>query len=272
MNDKSKLKRESAKKNRATMPPQDFIKGMIIYNLYDCYDNEWRKYFAMWDLCADMNRPLFLTNSDENSSDKNDGEMIENHYKSIVDFPTFLLHCYKLWVAENDNVSQILAKIPHNADNLLEFMWYSKTNKHAFLLSYRNKNDYKDFVENMFYYRVLFDCFVIRGNVGEIVGGEKFTELAQMQREIKAKCDSNAWGYRWLYAFLFHLRLNRNLIERDEIMQIATYENIAYPSNRANLSNFVANLAANISPDIVHKGTKFLLQINSDGFLSEPTN
>lgn len=271
MNDKSKLNGKSAKKNRATMPPKDFIKGMLIHKLYDCYDNEWRKYFAMWDLCEDMNRPLFDANGDKNSSDEN-SEMIANRYKSIVDFPTFLLQSYKLWVAENDNISQILAKIPHNGDNLLELMWYSETNKHAFLLAYRDKNDYKDFIETMFYYRVLFDCFVIRGNVGEIVGGEKFAELAQMQRELKAKCDSNAWGYRWLWAFLFNLHLNRNLMGRDEIMKIATYENIAYPSNRANLANFVANLVANISPDIVYRSTRFLLRINSDGFLSEPAN
>ncbi len=271
MNDKSKLNGESTKKNRATMPPQDFIKGMLIHKLYDCYDNEWRKYFAMWDLCEDMNRPLFDANSDKNGSDEN-SEMIENRHKSIVDFPTFLLQSYKLWVAENDNISQILAKIPHNGENLLELMWYSETNKHAFLLAYRNRNDYKDFIETMFYYRVLFDCFVIRGNVGEIVGGEKFAELAQMQRELKAKCDSNAWGYRWLWAFLYHLRLNRNLMGRDEIMKIATYENIAYPSNRANLANFVANLVANISPDIVYRSTRFLLRVNSDRFLSEPAN
>ena len=267
MNDKSKLSGESVKKNRATMPPQDFIKGMLIHKLYDCYDNEWRKYFAMWDLCADINRPLFATHSDENGS-----KMIANRYKSIVDFPTFLLQSYKLWVAENDNISQILAKIPHNGDNLLELMWYSETNKHAFLLAYRNKNDYKDFIENMFYYRVLFDCFAIRGNVGEIVGGERFAELAQMQRELKAKCDSKSWGYRWLWAFLYNLRWNRNIMGRDEIMKFATYENIAYPSNRANLENFVANLLANISPDIVYRCTRFLLRINSDGFLSEPAN
>lgn len=151
-------------------------------------------------------------------------------------------------------------------------MWYSETNKHAFLLAYRDRNDYKDFIETMFYYRVLFDCFVIRGNVGEIVGGEKFAELAQMQRELKAKCDSNAWGYRWLYTFLYHLRLNHNLMGRDEIMKIATYENIAYSSNRANLANFVANLVANISPDIAYRSTRFLLRVNSDSFLSEPTN
>ncbi len=267
MNDKSKLSGESTKKNRATMPPQDFIKGMLIHKLYDCYDNEWRKYFAMWDLCADMNRPLFATHSDENSS-----KIATNRYESIVDFTTFLLQSYKLWVAENDNVRQILVKIPHNGDNLLEFIWHSETNKHAFLLAYRGRDDYKDFIETMFYYRVLFDCFVIRGDMGEIIGGERFAELAQMQRELKAKCDSNAWGYRWLYAFLHHLRLNRNLMGRDEIMKIATYENIAYPSNRVNLANFMANLVANINPDIVHKSTRFLLRINSDGFLSEPTN
>ena len=160
-----------------------------------------------------------------------------------------------------------MAKIPHRTDNLLEYMWHSESNKHAFLLSYRNKNDYKDFIETMFYYRVLFDCFVIRGKMSAIIGGERLMNLANMQSELKYKCDKNGWGYRWLWTFLYHLRLERDIIKPKGVLEFATYENLSYP--RTNLINFMKNIIANINDEVEHKCVRFLLRINSDGFLSE---
>lgn len=259
MNDKSK------KKKPVELEPHEFIHGMMHIKIYSCDNDEWLRYWQIWKLCENINSPLIESHFDENGK-----ESIANPcHKSIIKFPTFLLNCYRLWIAERENVSDILAKIPHTADNLLEYMWHSKSNKHAFLLSYRDKNDYKDFIETMFYYRVLFDCFVIRGKMSAIVGGWRLTELAKMQSELKYKCDKNGWGYRWLWTFLYHLRLECDIIKPNSVLEFATYKNLTYPSHRANLINFMKNIIANISDEIEHRCVRFLLRLNSDGFLSK---
>lgn len=241
--------------------PQDFIKKEMFRKIRDC--SEWRKYFAMWNLCEDMNRPLaynqFICQEYPFKSQKIPTQTGE----SIVDFPTFLLNCYRLWIVERENVSEILAKIPHTADNLLESMWYSESNKHAFLFAYRDKNDYIDFIETMFYYRVLFDCYVIRGDECVIISIIGRRELAQMQKELKDKCDKFGFSYRWLEAFLYHLRLERDDM-RECIMQFVNYKSITTKID--NFKNIVANLFY-IGTEFEHKCALFLSRLNNDSFL-----
>lgn len=86
--------------------------------------------------------------------------------ESIIDFPTFLLHCYKLWVAKQCNENEIPKEITITKDRLLEIMWDAKEdkNRHNYLFVKRDKHNCKDFIIDMLYYRVLFDYFVIKNN------------------------------------------------------------------------------------------------------------
>lgn len=120
-------------------------------------DEIWKKYAKIWDLCSDMDKYIFQSASDRSifapKSQDNNGtksindndslvklaDIVENYtipeankskekdspskVESIVDFPTFLLHCYKLWVAKKCNNKEILQKISITKDNLLEIMW-----------------------------------------------------------------------------------------------------------------------------------------------------
>lgn len=131
---------------------------------------EWQKYAKMWDLCSDMNKYIFQSASDRNIlNSENEGSkkcgidtIISESYErsakstqnddtpdkveSIIDFPTFLLHCYKLYSQDNS--------VPITQDKLLE----------NFNLSKMDSESCKGFITDMLYYRVLFDYFVIKNN------------------------------------------------------------------------------------------------------------
>lgn len=79
----------------------------------------------------------------------NDSEIYQ--VKSIIDFPTFLLHCYKLWVVEQEN-EKTPQDIQTSKDKLLDMI---KPNKW-------NSNKAECFIESILRYRVLFDSFVIK--------------------------------------------------------------------------------------------------------------
>lgn len=131
---------------------------------------EWQKYAKIWDLCSDMNKYIFQSASDRvffNSEseggekwgidriisefDEKSAKGVQNDdtpdkVESIIDFPTFLLHCYKLYSQDNN--------VPITQDKLLE----------NFNLSKMDSESCKIYIKSMLYYRVLFDYFVIKNN------------------------------------------------------------------------------------------------------------
>lgn len=113
----------------------EILKARILHKISE---KEQEKYAEIWDLCSDMNRYIFQSK---------DSEIYE--VESIIDFPTFLLHCYKISMI--DNLPQ---KFTISKDKLLEFIDIEK-------LTWEDKNC-KEFIESMLRYRVLFDGFVIK--------------------------------------------------------------------------------------------------------------
>lgn len=119
----------------------EILKARILHKISE---KEREKYAEIWDLCSNMNRYIFQSK---------DSEIYE--VESIIDFPTFLLHCYKLWVMrqENEKAPQV---IQINRNKLLDMIEPDKKDN-------KWSNDKaKNFIESMLRYRVLFDGFVIK--------------------------------------------------------------------------------------------------------------
>lgn len=173
----------------------EILKARILDKIKDDKSDEWQKYAKIWDLCSDMDKYIFQSASDRNifgnpkdkTGQDNSGQSIDeiinnpstdsnnNAHKdddnpkkveSIIDFPTFLLHCYKLWVTKKCSENEILKVITITKDKLLEIMWDAKDerNKHDYLLIKRGKQDCEGFIIDMLHYRVLFDYFVIKND------------------------------------------------------------------------------------------------------------
>ena len=137
---------------------------------------EWQKYAKIWDLCSDMNKYIFQSASDRNflNSENEGGEKwgidtiisefdeksakgaqnddTPDKVESIIDFPTFLLHCLKLYAHNNSKNDISISK-----DKLLDIFDLGSGEK------WDNKSC-KCFITDMLYYRVLFDYFVIKNN------------------------------------------------------------------------------------------------------------
>lgn len=152
----------------------EILKARILDKIKD--DKDWQKYAKIWDLCSDMNKYIFQSANDRNIlNSKSDGgekrsidkiiseideriakstnnDDILDKVESIIDFPTFLLHCLKLYAHNNSKNDISISK-----DKLLDI----------FDLDSREKWDSKSckcFITDMLYYRVLFDFFVIKNN------------------------------------------------------------------------------------------------------------
>ena len=146
----------------------EILKARILSVIQQGGGGEWQKYAKIWDLCSDMNKYIFQSASDRNIFEKeNKNDDTPDKVESIIDFPTFLLHCYKLWVVKQCNENEIPKEITITKDRLLEIMWDAKEdkNRHNYLFVKRDKHDCKDFIIDMLYYRVLFDYFVIKDDV-----------------------------------------------------------------------------------------------------------
>lgn len=145
---------------------------------------EWQKYAKIWDLCSDMDKYIFQSASDrkilnfesknevgqsideiikakpDNNTKKAENDDTSDKVESIIDFPTFLLHCYKLWVAKKckNKDNEAPKEVTIAKDKLLDIMWVKQNN-------FKTSGKYcQEFIKYMFYYRVLFDYFVIKNN------------------------------------------------------------------------------------------------------------
>ena len=237
---------------------------------------EWQKYAKIWDLCSDMDKYIFQSASDRNTlklknknNDKDDDrtETIEqkndrlislteiaNEYtiikdnknkdkdlpskiESIIDFPTFLLHCYKLFTKSDISIA---------TDKLLDTMWEKQNN-------FKTSGKYcEDFIKSMLRYRVLFDYFVIKNTLSddgfsimrfyESNGSyqpkaKSFENLAMIQNYLRVARQGERQNYEhWLTEFLEFLSSSDNL-QFDEIKEIKEF-----------VDNFLSNKDKNVLP------------------------
>lgn len=243
-------------------------------------DEIWQKYAKIWDLCSDMDKYIFQSASDRSifapkSQDNNGTKFINDNdslvkladivekYKiheaneskekdspskveSIIDFPTFLLHCYKLWVAKKCKYK--IEKITITQDKLLEIMWDNKVKNEEIICckdfifngkdSSNAKQNCKKFIIFMLQIRVLFDYFVIKNNKKLIEKGKNpyaikrldkdnngyysvadsnvLEKLAMIQNYLRVARQGERQNYHhWLTPFLKfldkHIRLDMNL-------------------------------------------------------------
>ena len=182
----------------------EILKARILDKIKD--DSSWQQYAKIWDLCSDMDKYIFQSKSDRDilnpksqntnsaesnnndnlvklidiaenykipKDDKNKDKDSPNKVESIIDFPTFLLHCYKLWVAKK--CKDKIDKISITKDKLLEIMWDNQIVKDKnkvsiiddnFIFDSKSnaKQNCEEFIIDMLRYRVLFDYFVIKNN------------------------------------------------------------------------------------------------------------
>ena len=217
---------------------------------------EWKKYAKIWDLCSDMDKYIFQSASDRNIlNSSNDGsrnisnasepsllnilakEEVKNNgidtyenngverVKSIIDFPTFLLHVAKLTDDSKD--------IPINKDKLLDNIVIlkndtqlsEKNNKEKkIFFKDNNKDGVKKFILDILKYRILFDYFVIKRMADEnlsksgeysirrlvedskgyfSIGGSVMTKLAMLQNYLRVARAGDKQNYHhWLTPFL----------------------------------------------------------------------
>lgn len=130
----------------------EILKARLLNAIRESYKNEpnkkdeWQKYAKIWDLCSDMDKYIFQSASDRQVLEKdNKDDDKPNRIESMIDFSTFLLHCYKLH-SNNDEISIF-------KDNLLENVKLDSL-------------DCENFIKDILYYRVLFDYFVIKNDIG----------------------------------------------------------------------------------------------------------
>ncbi|MCR6577872.1 DUF262 domain-containing protein [Campylobacter insulaenigrae] len=143
----------------------EILKARLLKNM----DNERTLYAHIWDICSQMDNCIFqkasdrkISSSNESGGDKNTiRDIIENtqskftkeddsegKFKSIVDFPTFLLHVYKLTYLKK------ASDVTIDKNKLLEIIKIEE-------------KEAKNFIENLLKYRILFDYFVIKGQDDE---------------------------------------------------------------------------------------------------------
>lgn len=124
----------------------EILKARLLDKIKDDKGDEWQKYAKIWDLCSDMDKYIFQSASDRQVLEKdNKDDDKPNGIESMIDFSTFLLHCYKLH-SNNDEISIF-------KDNLLENVKLDSL-------------DCENFIKDILYYRVLFDYFVIKNDIG----------------------------------------------------------------------------------------------------------
>lgn len=252
----------------------EILKARLLKVLQGDGTDVWKKYAKIWDLCSDMDKYIFQSASDRNIlNSPNDGientnnmsessllniltkENVKNNgvgiyendgverAKSIIDFPTFLLHVAKL-ISKSKN-------IPINKDKLLEnIVVLSNTqsnekNDKKLVFKDSDNNSVKEFIHNILRYRILFDYFVIKQMVDERLGkqgeyaikrlyynqsnksyiiaeGNAVQNLAKMQNYLRVARAGDKQNYHhWLTPFLASLNkkgfIKKILLENGKI-------------------------------------------------------
>ena len=183
----------------------EILKARILHKISE---KEREQYAEIWDLCSNMNTYIFQSK---------DSEIYE--VESIIDFPTFLLHCYKLWVMRQENEKEPQV-IQINRNKLLDMIEPDKKDN-------KWSNDKaKNFIESMLRYRVLFDGFVIkfttkkgketsekespykikRLSPDDNLVNSNLSDLEMIQNYLRVARGGDRQNYHhWLTPFLIHL-------------------------------------------------------------------
>lgn len=209
----------------------EILKARILDKIKDDKSDEWQKYAKIWDLCSDMDKYIFLNSESETYQ-----------VESIIDFPTFLLHCYKLWVVEQEN-EKTPQDIQISKDKLLDMI---KPNEW-------NSNKAECFIESMLRYRVLFDGFVIKFTAktdkdindkessykikrldsnGKYIVDSGLKDLEMVQNYLRvARRGTNQNYEHWLTDFLRFLVDNKDEQEINEIKNFGIMRNFLEQNN-----------------------------------------
>lgn len=157
----------------------EILKARLLKNISD---EERILYAHIWDICSQMDNYIFqktsdrkiskLNESNENTIDTidtiinrslgkpNQDEEKQEKFKSIVDFPTFLLHVYKICNKQDITIDK---------NKLLE------------IIKIEDSGKAKAFIENLLKYRILFDYFIVKGKDDE----ENSYKIRRLDKESK---------------------------------------------------------------------------------------
>ena len=105
------------------------------------------------NLCIAENSNSDLTLAEiikQSEPQKNEEKSKDAIYRSIIDFPTFLLHVFKLFTLKNDKIN-----VPIKKDDLLKTMWDDR-------VKFWNEGNVREFIQQLLLYRFAFDYFVIK--------------------------------------------------------------------------------------------------------------
>lgn len=218
--------------------------------LHKIDEGERDQYAKIWNLCSDMDKYIFQSSESETYQ-----------VESIIDFPTFLLHCYKLWVAKKYDENKIPKAITITKDKLLEIMWENKDSDKKEILcdefifdSKSNaKQNCKEFIIYMLRYRVLFDGFVIKFTAktdkdindkessykikrldsnGKYIVDSGLKDLEMVQNYLRvARRGTNQNYEHWLTDFLRFLVDNKDEQEINEIKNFGIMRNFLEQNN-----------------------------------------
>ncbi|MGX3045592.1 DUF262 domain-containing protein [Helicobacter sp. T3_23-1056] len=221
----------------------EILKAQIL-DVIQASGGKWQDYAKIWDLCSDMDKYIFqsasdrsiLDSSDEsgerwnidkiidkydntNTKAKNTNDDLPSKVESIIDFPTFLLHCYKLWVTQNNKDNEFPKEATITKDKLLDIFDIDDEAKWGINDEAKSKSC-KWFIIDMLYYRVLFDYFVIKNSDDGFAimrfykdkgsyqpEAESFKELAMIQNYLRVARQGEKQNYHhWLTPFLKKLK------------------------------------------------------------------
>ncbi|MCV3410050.1 DUF262 domain-containing protein [Campylobacter lari] len=154
----------------------EILKARLLSNI-----NESKRtlYAHIWDICSQMDNYIFQKASDRkiSSSNESGGDSINNiiqpeksfdkpnqdkenqgKFKSIVDFPTFLLHVYKICNEQDITIdkNKLLEIIKIEQKEIEQKEIEQKE------IEQKEIEKAKKFIENLLKYRILFDYFVIK--------------------------------------------------------------------------------------------------------------
>ncbi|EJV5919587.1 DUF262 domain-containing protein [Campylobacter lari] len=165
----------------------EILKARLLSNINE---NERAFYAHIWDICSQMDNYIFQKASDRkiselDESDKNTIDIIikgsfdkpnqdkenQGKFKSIVDFPTFLLHVYKICNEQDITIDK---------NKLLEIIKIEQK---------EIEQKVKKFIENLLKHRILFDYFVVKG-IDDVENSYKIRRLTDNTYTISE--DSNA--------------------------------------------------------------------------------
>ncbi|EAK0435854.1 DUF262 domain-containing protein [Campylobacter lari] len=238
----------------------EILKARLLSNI-----NEHKRafYAHIWDICSQMDNYIFQKASDgkisklnESSGEKNTIKgIIENtkqkitksdddedkfKFKSIVDFPTFLLHVYKLTYLEKNQDE--ISKITIDKNKLLEIINTQDI-------------DLEEFIKNLLKYRILFDYFVIKSQ-DDMENSYKIRRLTKKYSTYTISEDSNVMPD--LAMVQNYLRVARSGMSNNHHHWLTPF--------LKKLDNYFSNLESNNTISEIVKNFSNDLNIKSENF------